>query len=178
MKKLTRIYWALTILVLADVSLYVTAQVSLPGHWLDWALFWCWFILTFIVTLMHIKERWAFWYSVTLVVLTTLSLFPMGIPFLSVVAFAISPVDHSVRLDSRVILRETSRSVIAIPTVEAVKSYYIFERTIGNTDFNFSVNDKSYRLIDVESVRTISNDNADGLTIEFRFKDGIVTRSM
>ena len=44
------------------------------------------------------------------------------------------------KLNSRVTLRETAESVIALPTMEAVKNYYIFEKTIGTTDFNFNVN--------------------------------------
>ena len=134
--------------------------------------------MTFIVTLTQIKKRWAFWYSVTLVSLTLLSLLPMGVPFLTVVAFAIDPVDNSVKLNSRVMLRETAKSVIAIPTIEVVKSYYIFEKTIGTMDFNFNVDDKSYRLGDIESVREVTNDNVDRLTIEFKFKEGTVMRTL
>ena len=178
MKILTRIYWGLTALLLLDTVLYLTNNVSLPGHWIDWSLFWCWFIMTFIVTLTQIKKRWAFGYSMTLIFLTVLSLLPMGIPFLTVVAFAIDPRDNSIKLNSRVTLRETAKSVIALPTIEAVKNYYIFEKTIGTTDFNFNVNDKSYRLGDVETVREMTNDNADRLTIEFKFKDGTVVRTL
>ena len=82
------------------------------------------------------------------------------------------------KLNSRVTLRETAKSVIALPTIEAVKNYYIFEKTIGTTDFNFNVNDKSYRLGDVETVREMTNDNVDSLTIEFKFKDGTLVRTL
>ena len=178
MKRLTRIYWALTILLLVDTTLYLFKEISLPGHWTDWILFWCWFVLTFIVTLGQIRKKWAIAYGISLLILTMLSLLPMGVPFLTIVAFAIELGDNSIKLDSRVRLRETAKSVIAIPTIEAVKDYYIFERTIGTTDFYFDIGDKSYRLGDVETVRKVIDGNADRLTIEFKFKDGTVIRTL
>ena len=102
----------------------------------------------------------------------------MGIPFLTIIAFAIDPVDNSIQLDSRLRLQEAAKSVIAMPTIEVVKNYYIFEKVIGTTDFYFDVNQRSYRLGDTESVRQIPNSTSDSLKIEFEFKGGTIVRTL
>jgi hypothetical protein len=178
MKKLIQIYWSLTMLLLADTILYLFRDISLPGHWADWMLFWCWFILTLIVILGNIGKKWAIGYGLSLLFLIMLSLLPMGVPFLTIVAFATESKHNSIKLNSRVRLHENAKSVIAIPTIEAVKNYYIFEQTIGTTNFSFEINDKSYRLIDVENVREVTTDNSESLTVEFQFESGTVTRTM
>jgi hypothetical protein len=134
--------------------------------------------MTFIVTLGQIRKKWAISYIITLIMLTMLSLFPMGIPFLTIIAFAISPADNFVQLEPRIRLQETAKSVIALPTIEAVKNYYIFERVIGTTDFYFDVNGRSYRLGDTESIKRVTNEASDSLKIEFKFKDGTIIRTL
>ena len=162
-------------MLIVDTILYLLKGISLPGVWTDWLIFFLWLIGTFVVTFGQIRKKWAKVYGSLLLIMTFLSLLPMGIPFLTVVAFAIDPLHNYIKLDSRIRLQENAKSVIAIPQVEAVKNYYLLERVIGETDFYFSVGDNNYRLEDVETVRRLTS-GTDILEIEFRFKDGIVIK--
>jgi hypothetical protein len=179
MKILLNIYIGLTFLLLLDAVLYVSSQISLPGHFSDWLLLWTWIILTIAVITLNMKKRWTRIYSIALAGFTILTMLPMMIPFLTIVAFAFDTDDKRYRINNEVALQEHSISVISMPTIVAIKSFGLYERIVGETEFYFQINDNSYRIQDATSIRQRDSvKGEDSLRIEFKFKDGIVIRSL
>src|SRR5690348_5229640 len=77
MKILLKIYIGLTFLLLLDTALYLYNEISLPGHFSDWALFWTWIILTILVISSNIKKRWTRIYAIGLLGFMIVTMIPM-----------------------------------------------------------------------------------------------------
>lgn len=153
MKLLTKIYIILTILLLIDLTLYLISEISLAGKLADQILFWVWFILTFMVVFGRMRRKWAKIYGLSLVVLTILSLIPMGIPFLTIIAFMIpDPNPQYFYRDKDIRVEYTTKSVIGKPYIAVVANYIIFEREIAEIEAEFEIEGEYYGVNDITSV--------------------------
>ena len=101
----------------------------------------------------------------------------MGIPFFTITAFAIDS-EKSIKVDNEIRLVETTKSVIARPQVSVVKNYWIFEKVVGKTDFEFEINEKYYRIGDAKNIKRLTNDSDKKITIEFEFENGTITKEI
>ncbi|MDW7693830.1 hypothetical protein R9C00_03655 [Flammeovirgaceae bacterium SG7u.111] len=151
----------MTFLVLADLILYLSYGITLATKIADQLLFWSWFVLTFIVVFGQFRKKWARTYGITLMLLTVLSLFPMGIPFLSIVAFMIPQGETNYYYKDREIrIERTTKSVIGKMYVGVIKNYLIFEKEIAELDYEFENDGKYYSFGKLKSIsRTKGNDN-------------------
>ena len=156
-------YISISILLIVDLSLYLTKGISISGQICDKILFWTWLILTPIIIVKYFKEKLAKWYLGIIISLTILSLLPMGIPFLTITAFAIGN-DFEKKIDNYK-LREGTKSIIAIPKIRLIKNIWIIEKEIGESDFYVEFKENSYRLKDIEKIKL--QDETDSLNFEF-----------
>jgi hypothetical protein len=178
MKTLLYIYAGLTALLMLDCLLYLQYDISFTGHRTDWLLFWIWLIATPIVVIVNFRRRWARAYIIMLAIFTVLSMVPMGVPFLTVLVFAMEVHDQRYRVNDSIDVQENSKSVIAMPSIVAIKSFGVFERVIGKTDSEFEVNGAFRELEDAESIKQINDPDSSELMLEFKFKDGVAVRTL
>ena len=178
MRVLVSTYLVLTLIMATDLSLFLTKDISLPGHLLDWLLFWTWLIMTLAVILSNLKKKWARLYTTALVVFTILTMLPMMIPFVTILAFAVSPENQRYRVSNDMELQEFQRSAIGIPTIVNIRSFGFYERIVGQTEFEIQVGDEFYRLEDAKSIRKLDSDGGDSLKIEFTFEGGKVVKTL
>ncbi len=170
MKTLTKIYFGLTFLLLLDLILYLSSEVSLATKWADQILFWLWFFLTFVVVFRQIKKRWAKVYGFVLIGITILSLVPMGIPFLTVIAFMLpNPSPDYLYQDNEIRIEMTTKSVIGRPYIAVVKNYAIFEKEIAEVDAEIEIGGKYYDPFDIRSIHRIDSDNSRNLILSLDF---------
>lgn len=93
----------------------------------------------------------------------------MGIPFLTIVAFAIETDNEKKIRNYR--LREGAESVIAIPKIKVIKKMGILEKEIGETNFYIKIGENNYRLTDFDEIKL--NKKGDSLSLEFEIGDQI-----
>src|SRR5262245_30381949 len=150
MKPFVSSYIGLTMFLLTDLILHRSKGISLPGHMLDWILFWTWILSTFLLLIKYRKIKPVKIYSVALAIFTILTMLPMMIPFITILAFAFDASDQRYRVDENVELMEHFEFAgPAIPKVVAVRSFGFYEKIIGETDFQFEVGDDHLRIKDV-----------------------------
>ncbi|MEW7281357.1 hypothetical protein ABW636_22445 [Aquimarina sp. 2201CG1-2-11] len=177
MNKEIKIYIGITTLMLIDFILYLTFNISFKGNITDRIVFWVWFISTFYIVFKFVKKKWAKIYGGILITMTGLSLLPMMVPFLTTISFAIVN-QSSVKIDDEIHIRETSKSVIAIPYISILKSYWIFEREIGKTEYEFEIENKFYGIDDAKSIKRLNTSGNQKIKLEFEFKNGRVIREI
>ena len=170
MKLLTKIYIGLTILLLADFILYLTAGITLATKLADQILFWTWFILTFIVVFGELKKKAIQIYGFVLIGLAILSALPMGIPIMSIFAFMIpNPQQEYLYQDEEIKLEITGKSVISKTYVVVVKNYFIFEKEIAEWDSEILSGNKYYFIDDIKEITRKEKANENVITLVFDF---------
>ncbi len=170
MKTLIKIYIGLTLLLLLDLIFYLTSGISLATNLADQILSWSWIILTFIVVFGNIKKRWSKIYGMSLIGLTILSLFPMGIPFLTAIAFMIpNPSPDYIYRDKDIRVELTAKSVIGKPYIAVIKNFLIIEKEIAGLESEFKIGEDYYGVDDIESVSVQNSENRNGLILSFDF---------
>jgi hypothetical protein len=178
MRVLLLTYAGLTFLMVTDLLLYLSRDISLPGHVLDWLLFWAWLIMTVAVIFSNFKKKWIKFYGATLIVFTILTMLPMMIPFLTILAFAATPEDKRYRIRGDMELQELQRYVVGRPTIVAIKSFWFYEKIVGETFSDFEINGNYREFYDVKSIRLLNEQKADSLKVEFKFDIGTVVKTM
>ena len=163
--------------MLADLISYLTLEISFAGNLFDRIIFWIWLVFTFYIVFKFFKNGWIKAYGFLLIILTFLSLVPMGILFFTITAFAIDS-EKSIKVDDEIRLVETTKSVIARPQVSVVKNYWIFEKVVGKTDFEFEINEKYYRIGDAINIKRLTNVSNKKITIEFEFENGTIIKEI
>ncbi|MFS4468468.1 hypothetical protein [Maribacter sp. 2210JD10-5] len=170
MKLLTKIYIGLTILLLADLILYLTAGITLATKLADQILFWTWFVLSFIVIFGQFRKKWARIYGLVLGITALLSLFPMGVPILSIYAFMIpNPQPEYLYQDNEIKVERSTKSVIGRTYIGVVKNYWIFEKEIAELDAEFEIGKIYYHIDDIKSITRMNKDNKNSIKLDFDF---------
>ncbi|WP_222983285.1 hypothetical protein [Flagellimonas meishanensis] len=176
MKNEIKIYIGITILLVADLILYLTNGISFAGNIIDRLIFWIWFIGTFYIVFKYVRKKWAKIYGMTLVGLTVLSFFPMGAPILTITAFAITN-ENSQKIDNEIRIFETAKSVIGRPYISVVRNYWIFEKEVGGMDYDFEINDEYYNLKDSKSIKRLPDSEDGKVRLEFEFENGKIIKT-
>lgn len=144
---------------------------------MDKILYWAWLLLTPVVIYQHFRRRWIKRYSIFLGLLFFLSLLPMGIPLLIILAYTIDLSGAEARMAGPYRLQENARSVIAIPKVEVIRPYgLLLEKRTDEMEFYFEVDDQSYSLKDVKTIVVV--EAADSVRFDFSFPTGTVSRKI
>lgn len=172
MHTIVKIYIGLTLVMLADLVVFYVKGISFAGNLFDRALFWVWLCATCYVVVCNFLRRWARFYGLFLVVLFVLSLFPMGIPLVTLAAFAMESEKRLEVDDIR--LFETVKSPLAIPYVSVTKNHLLFEQEVGQLNYIFDIDGRSYRLAEVRSVNKSLSKEEHGIELEFVFDTGTV----
>ncbi len=145
-------YLLLTICLLADFILYLTEGISLAGQWSDQLLFWSWFLFTIILIVKYNRKKWARIYAGCLVGLIFLSWFPMGIPILSLIAFATDTNPDSEIMVEEYSIKLYAESVIATPKLAIIKRNLLTERIIAKPVAYLEIDEKTYSFSDIDSI--------------------------
>lgn len=172
------VYIALTALLLLDVVFYLSKGISLSGFWTDKLLFWAWIALTIFLIKKNIKKKWTKVYIIILLVFTVLTMIPMMIPFLTIMAYTFEVKDKRYEINDQIQLQEYSKTIVSPPNVIVIKSFGIYEKIIGETNGFFEVKDEYLQIENIESIRQLDNKASDSLKIEFKFKEGVVVRTI
>ena len=178
MRAIILTYAGLTFLMVTDLLLYLSKDISLPGHLLDWILFWTWLIMTAVVIFSNLKEKWSKVYGAVLIVFTMLTMLPMMIPFLTILTFAVTPEAERFRISDDTELQELHRFVVGIPTIVRIKSFGFYERIVGQTEFEIELGDKFYTIEEAKAIRILDNNGRGSLKIEFKFEGGTVIKTL
>lgn len=171
---LLKIYTFITVLLLVDFALYLSRGISLPGQMSDFILFWSWLLLTPVLIFKKPRIPGMKYYALTLGLLIVLSLIPMGVPFLTIFAFATNLEGNDSQMVENYRLQENAKSVIAIPKIEVIKPRGLVEQKIGEMEFWLPVGEQDYRLQEAKEV-TVREVN-DSLEFNFTFETGSLKR--
>lgn len=171
---LHRIYTFITVLLLVDFALYLSHGISLPGQMIDFILFWSWLLLTPVLIFKKPRIPGMKYYALTLGLLIVLSLIPMGVPFLTIFAFATDFDGNDSKLVENYRLQENAKSVIAIPKIEVIKPRGLIEQKIGEMEFWLPIGEQDYRLQEAKEI-TVREVN-DSLEFNFTFETGSLKR--
>ncbi len=96
----------------------------------------------------------------------------MGVPFLTIVAFAINK-EHSIKVDHEIRVCTTSKSVMGRPYLSIIKNYWILEKEIGRIGIDdLEIDDEIYDFDDVRSISRLSESPDGKMCLEFEFDDG------
>jgi hypothetical protein len=177
MRALLLTYAGLTFLMVTDLLLYLNKDISLPGHLLDWLLFWTWAVMTPVVIFLNVKEKWSKFYGTALIVFTILTMLPMMIPFLTILGFAVTREDKRYRISDDMELQMVQRTVVGMPTIVKIKSFGFYEKIVGQTEFEFQIGDDFYRIEEAKSIRKLDNNSSDSVKVEFKFEGGTIVRT-
>lgn len=166
---IAKVYIILTILLVVDFTLYLSGGISFVGQWADKILFWAWLLLSPITIVKLFKKRWIKWYLGMLLITFTLSLIPMGMPFISAMSFALYFDEE--KNSENYTFREGTRSPVAIPHIYILEKNGAFEREVGETDFYISFGGKSYRLEEIDEIH--ASPFQDSLEVIFKVGEDI-----
>jgi hypothetical protein len=173
MRLLLAFYWIESALLIVDTTLYLKEGISLAGYGTDKLLFWTWCIITLIVIRNSVKRMWAKIYAGLLVASLILSMLPMLLPLIAVIQFALAQDRNChYELNSRLRIQEVKPFGLAMPLVEVIENHGAWEKVIGSEHIRFVVNDESYTLCDVQSIRILPSDADRKIKIEFEFVYG------
>jgi hypothetical protein len=112
-------------------------------------------------------------------IVVALSMLPIMIPFLSIIGFALAKDRNAYyELNSGYRIQETLPSGLGIPRIQLIKNLGLLEKVIGDTEFEFQIDNVFYRLGDAKSVEILSMDNDERVKIGFTFESGTVTREI
>lgn len=180
MRLLTKIYIWVTVLLIFDLTLYLWKGISLSTNIADQILFWCWFILTFIIVFNEIRTKWAKVYGFILIGLVILSSLPMGIPILTVFAFSIPNFSdaYTYYSDSEIQLELTSKSVIGKTYIGVKRNYLILEREIAQMDAHFEYQNEYFYADQIRSVKRLDAEDSDRIRLNFNFGVVNITREI
>ncbi|MEM6806127.1 MAG: hypothetical protein AAF696_32315 [Bacteroidota bacterium] len=82
-KRMLKGYLLLSILLIADLAVYLADGISLLGQISDKILFWTWLISTPIIIFKYYQKSWAKWYLGSLFILFILNLFLMPLTLIT-----------------------------------------------------------------------------------------------
>lgn len=174
MKKL---YLLISFCLIIDLSCYLSSGISLAGKWSDWLLFWSWIIATPALILQNWKQLWAKSYASALGVLILLSFIPLGVPFLTTVAYAIEgfnqKYDQVVR-EYRVEM--AAQSVIALPYIEVTRMGFMIEKRVGKLPMDLEIGETYFRFSDIQSIRI--EEEIDSLQLKFCFEQDTIVKKI
>jgi hypothetical protein len=125
--------------VFTDLILYLSNGISLPGHFLDWLLFWFWTLSTITILIRYRKLRGVRIYGIVLIIFIVLTMIPMMIPFIGIYVFAFEPDEKRYRISETVEVTEHSVSAVSGSRLVCVKSSVFYEQMIGETKVRFDV---------------------------------------
>lgn len=121
----------LSLLLIIDLLLYGFQLISLRGYYSDVALFWLWFITTFVVIVLFWKKIMAKLLLAGMILALILSIVPMGLPFYALI-LANTPLGLVINRD----LNEKYRaqivgySVLVLPWLEIIEKKGVIEKRV------------------------------------------------
>ncbi|AOM80975.1 hypothetical protein [Pedobacter steynii] len=137
-----KIYILISILLLANMSLYFFYKISLRGYYSDVILFWFWFFGSITIVVIFWKKVLAKLLLAMIVLSLILSILPMAIPFF---AFIFSTTPFGLWLDKNLNQRYRAQivgySVMAHPVLQVIEKRGVFEKQVFQCDDSQLLND-------------------------------------
>jgi hypothetical protein len=176
MRKLVNGYVLVSLLLVLDVSLYVGWRISLAGYWSDRVLFWIWLVFTAVVLKRGWNRRATKIYAGLLVALLVLSMVPMMINFSTIVMVGFGlDRDYAKDIEGRIIIQQTGKSIMSVPTLEVIEKKGIYERQIGSMNATeLWDEEETHPLPDLVTLH-VRRQTKDSIQVELVFKKGNLT---
>lgn len=127
MKIVIRIYILLSILICANVLLYVTNRISISGILTEKIIFWAWFMLTFVVVLKNLDKKTGRVYGLVLIIIFILTLLPMMVPFNRIIIF-LKAENNSFEIDNKYRVIEKKTPLYGMSYFVIVENIGLFEK--------------------------------------------------
>lgn len=130
-KYLLKIYFTLSLLLVADIAVYFLYKISLRGYYADIILFWLWFFGSIFVIIVYWKKLLAKLFLGAIILAFILSMLPMGLFFYAFI-FSSTPAGLWMNKDLNENYRAqiVSYSVMVPPLLQIVEKKGLFEKQI------------------------------------------------
>lgn len=167
-KKFYIAYMLISLIMLVDITVILTWQISLAGYWSDRLVFWIWLLTTLPFLIIFWKSIYTKIYCIVLVLGLLFSIAAMMLPFFGILFSSTGMERRSYYTpDSGKYRVQLIQSVMARPRLQIIKNKGIVEKVILFTDADFLKNDNL--KVGYESVigLDVVKDTPDSLVLEF-----------
>ncbi|MFD2903884.1 hypothetical protein [Sphingobacterium anhuiense] len=167
-KKFYIAYMLISLIMLVDITVILTWQISLAGYWSDRLVFWIWLLTTLPFLIIFWKSIYTKIYCIVLVLGLLFSIAAMMLPFFGILFSSTGMERRSYYTpDSGKYRVQLIQSVMARPRLQIIKNKGIVEKVILFTDADFLKND--HLKVGYESVigLDVLKDTPDSLVLEF-----------
>lgn len=167
-KKFYIAYMLISLIMLVDITVILTWQISLAGYWSDRLVFWIWLLTTLPFLIIFWKSIYTKIYCIVLVLGLLFSIAAMMLPFFGILFSSTGMERRSYYTpDTGKYRVQLIQSVMARPRLQIIKNKGIVEKVILFTDADFLKNDNL--KVGYESVigLDILKDKPDSLVLEF-----------
>lgn len=167
-KKFYIAYMLISLIMLVDITVILTWQISLAGYWSDRLVFWIWLLTTLPFLIIFWKSIYTKIYCIVLVLGLLLSIAAMMLPFFGILFSSTGMERRSYYTpDSGKYRVQLIQSVMARPRLQIIENKGIVEKVVLFTDADFLKND--HLKVGYESVigLDVLKDTPDSLVLEF-----------
>lgn len=167
-KKFYIAYMLISLIMLVDITVILTWQISLAGYWSDRLVFWIWLLTTLPFLIIFWKSIYTKIYCIVLVLGLLFSIAAMMLPFFGILFSSTGMERRSYYTpDTGKYRVQLIQSVMARPRLQIIKNKGIVEKVILFTDADFLKND--HLKVGYESVigLDVLKDTPDSLVLEF-----------
>lgn len=167
-KKFYIAYMLISLIMLVDITVILTWQISLAGYWSDRLVFWIWLLTTLPFLIIFWKSIYTKIYCIVLVLGLLFSIAAMMLPFFGILFSSTGMERRSYYTpDTGKYRVQLIQSVMARPRLQIIENKGIVEKVILFTDADFLKND--HLKVGYESVIGLGvvKDTPDSLVLEF-----------
>lgn len=161
-------YMLISLIMLIDIMVIVTWQISLAGYWSDRLVFWLWLLSTFPFLIVFWKSIYTKIYFIVLILGLLFSIAAMMLPFFGIVFSSTGLERRSYYTPDHGKYRvQLIQSVMARPRLQIIENKGIVEKVVLFTDADFLKND--HLKMGYESVigLDVLKDTPDSLILKF-----------
>lgn len=167
-KKFNVAYLLISLVMLVDITVILTWQISLAGYWSDRVVFWIWLSATFPFLIIFWKSIYTKIYFIVLILGLLFSIAAMMLPFFGILFSSTGMERRSYYTPAEGKYRvQLIQSVMARPRLQIIENKGILEKVVLFTDADFLKNDNL--KIGYESVICLDvlKDTPDSLVLKF-----------
>jgi hypothetical protein len=167
-KKFYVAYMLISLIMLIDITVILTWEISLAGYWSDRVVFWIWLLATLPFLIIFWKSIYTKIYFIVLILGLLLSIAAMMLPFFGIL-FASTGMERRSYYtpDTGKYRVQLIQSVMARPRLQIIENKGIVEKVVLFTDADFLKNGNLKMEYETVIGLDVLKDTPDSLVLKF-----------